>query len=211
MTTTTRTIPRAFAEADAAAERGDDAEYTRLALEELIDRERIKDVLARYARGIDRLDRALVETAFWPEATDHHAIFTGTSEEFLDWAIPNMRAAVDTQQHRIGPPLIRITGDGAAVESYFTCPQFIREPGAAGEARLEMTVGGRFVDRMVKRGREWRILARTVVLDWQRVAPDHRHRWEDGPLAPIPVGHRGHLDRPDASERLFPRTGAGGQ
>ncbi len=47
-------IPVAFAEADGAA---DEPGYARLALGELIDRERIRDVLARYARGIDRLDR----------------------------------------------------------------------------------------------------------------------------------------------------------
>ena len=200
------TVPRAFAAADAAADRGDDAEYARLALEELIDRERIKDVLARYARGIDRLDRGLVETAFWPEATDHHAVFTGTAKEFLDWSIPNMGASVDTQQHRIGPPLIRITGDEAAVESYFTCPQFLHGPNAEDAGRLKLDVGGRFVDRMVKRGREWRILERTVVLDWQLVSPDYQHHWEDGPLTPIPVGNRGHLGRPDFSEGLLPRV-----
>lgn len=205
------TVPRAFTAADAAADRGDDAEYARLALEELIDRERIKDVLARYAHGIDRLDRGLVETAFWPEATDHHAMFTGTSKEFLDFAIPNIRASVDTQQHRLSPPLIRITGNEAAVETYFTCPQFMYGPNAEDTGRAYIDVGGRYVDRMVKRGREWRILERTVVLDWQRVVPNHEHHWDDGPLAPIPVGNRGHLGRPDFSEGLFPRTDAESQ
>lgn len=197
-------VPRAFAAADAA---GNDDEYARLALEELIDRERIKDVLARYARGIDRLDRVLVESAFWPEATDDHAIFSGTSREFLDWAIPNMRANVVTQQHLMNPPLIRITGDEAAVETYFTCPQYIRNPEGPQDELLELAVGGRFVDLMVKRGNDWRILERTVVLDWQRITPSYDHHWEDGPLAPIPVKNRGLLDRPDFSESLFGGNG----
>lgn len=193
-------VPRAFEVADAAT---NDDDYARLALEELIDRERIRDVLARYVRGIDRLDRVLVESAFWPEATDDHAIFSGTSKEFLDWAIPNMGAGVVTQQHLMSPPLIRIAGSEAAVETYFTCPQFLRTSDGPADDLLELVAGGRYVDRMVKRGSEWRILERTVVLDWQRVTPSYKQHWEDGPLAPIPVKNRGLLDRPDFSEQLF--------
>lgn len=195
-------IPRAFAAADAHS---DDAEYQRLALEELIDRERIRDVLARYSRGIDRLDRNLTASVYWPGAVDEHAIFSGTADEFLDWSIPNMGATVTSQQHFMSPPLIRITGNEAAVETYFTCPQYVRPPGVTDGPLLEMAVGGRYVDRMEKRGREWRIMHRTVVLDWQRITPEYDHHWEGGPVGAIPMAHRGLLNQRDASETLFPR------
>jgi hypothetical protein len=41
---------------------------------ELADREAIRDCLYRYCRGIDRCDAGLLQSAFWPDALDSHAM-----------------------------------------------------------------------------------------------------------------------------------------
>lgn len=43
-----------------------------MTLDELLDREAIRDCLARYCRGVDRLDRALLLSTYWPGAEDDH-------------------------------------------------------------------------------------------------------------------------------------------
>lgn len=41
-------------------------------LDILIDREKIRDCLARLSRGEDRRDAGLIKTCYWPDATDHY-------------------------------------------------------------------------------------------------------------------------------------------
>ena len=43
-------------------------------LDNLIDRERIRDCLARLSRGEDRRDAELIGGSYWPDATDDHGI-----------------------------------------------------------------------------------------------------------------------------------------
>lgn len=52
--------------------------------EELADREAIREVAYRYARGVDRLDAEIMRSAYWPEATDDHGRFSGNGWEFVD-------------------------------------------------------------------------------------------------------------------------------
>jgi hypothetical protein len=56
------------------------------AIQNLIDRQAIRDCLTRYCRGVDRLDRELVLSTYHPDAIDDHGAFVGTREEFVDWA-----------------------------------------------------------------------------------------------------------------------------
>ena len=56
-------------------------------VQELLDREAIRDCIARYARGVDRFDRELILSAFHPDAIDEHGKFVGTRDGFADWAL----------------------------------------------------------------------------------------------------------------------------
>src|SRR5262249_11432964 len=51
----------------------------------LLDEQAIRRVLARYCRGIDRLDQDLVRSCYHPDATEAHGTFTGGLEEYLAW------------------------------------------------------------------------------------------------------------------------------
>jgi hypothetical protein len=138
-------------------------------LQSLLDREAIRDVLMRYARGIDRCDRSLLEGVYWPDAIDDHGNFRGSAAEFIDWCLPLLRERMDQTSHMLGNILIQLDGDSAAVESYFEAyHRFRPEAGQPYDAVL----GGRYIDRMEKRGGEWRIADRIAVYDWARDYPD---------------------------------------
>lgn len=52
----------------------------------LADRTEIDDCLQRYARGIDRQDRALLRSAYHDGAVDDHVGFVSDVDDFIDWA-----------------------------------------------------------------------------------------------------------------------------
>jgi hypothetical protein len=51
------------------------------------DRHEIRQCLLRYTRGVDRHDRALMLSAYHPDAIDEHGVAEGNPEQFCDWAI----------------------------------------------------------------------------------------------------------------------------
>lgn len=137
-------------------------------LRELASREAIRDCLMRYARAIDRMDRALLQQVYWPEAADDHGSFSGSAAEFIDWVFPVL-AAMEQTSHKLENILIELDGDDARTETYFEA--YHRVPREGGEP-YDLVVGGRYVDWLQCRNGGWRIRARTVIYDWMREYPD---------------------------------------
>ena len=136
-------------------------------LQELLDREAIRDCLYRYCRGIDRRDEEALRSAYWPDATDSHGAYQGSATGFIDAALEKLKTA-GRMVHVLGNILIELHGDAAAAESYFVA--FQEEPAQDGSPQ-ETLLCGRYVDRLEKRGDAWRIAARTVTYDWLRSTP----------------------------------------
>lgn len=160
--------------------------------EQAADREAIKDCLWRYTRGIDRVDEAMLRSAYWPDATDDHGgLYTGPASEFIDQAMRNMPSAGDTV-HIVSNILIRIDGATAKVESYVYAIQCM--PGETGTR--DVLTAARYLDRFEKRHDEWRIAERTVAVDWFREYPDSCD-WSIGPfgLGEASRGRKGPEDR----------------
>lgn len=135
---------------------------------EMVDREAIRDVMMRYARAIDRIDVELLRSVYWPEATDNHGNYNGGVDGFIDWVVPGV-GAMDQTMHMLGNIYIEIHGLAAAVESYFQAyHRMVRDDGG----RFDAVIAGRYVDLMVKRGGEWRILRRELAFDWYREYAD---------------------------------------
>ena len=132
-------------------------------LQELLDREAIRDCIYRYCRGIDRADEASLRSSYWPDAHDSHGAYVGPAEGFIQMALGVFRTN-PRNIHQVTNILIEFQGAGqAAVESYFTALQ--RGPDREGVVR-QVLLCGRFCDRFEKRGDEWRVAERTVVYDW---------------------------------------------
>lgn len=157
--------------------------------DELADREAIRDCLFRYSRGTDRCDEEMLRSAYWPDAIDNHLDFHGTRDEFIAWSIPILKT-MDQSQHIIGNILIRLHGEQASVESYFYGFHRMVIDGAPRD-----NIGaGRYLDTFERRGEEWRILRRKVIVDWFRDYPDSAD-WTIGPFGmKIPPGGRHPTD-----------------
>lgn len=136
-------------------------------LQELWDREMIRDCLYRYCRGIDRAEEAALRSAYWPDGTDNHGSYQGSASGFIDWALKTL-PTIERGIHQIHNILIEFREGGAAVESYFTALQ--RQPGA-DKRLVQYQMEGRYLDWFEKRGGEWRVLNRTVVFDWIEETP----------------------------------------
>ena len=142
-----------------------------ITLEDMLERERIRHNLARYSRGMDRQDADLLASAYWPEGWDDHGVFVGLGVEFAEWmkpVWPNMK-----MDHLLGQSYIELQGKFANCETYF-----LAYHRAGKEPTEDMFLGGRYVDRLEKRGDEWRFFHRAAVYDWYRKA-GHSQPWTD--------------------------------
>ena len=130
-------------------------------LQSIVDREQIRECLARLARGEDRRDSDLISGAYWPDATDDHGIFVGTFKEYLAWVVPGAPAVLVTL-HTLGQSLIDLRGNSAVVETHVTSYHRIN----MGDEERDLVIGGRYLDRLERRSHEWRIAHRTMLYDW---------------------------------------------
>ncbi len=127
----------------------------------------IRKVLARYCRGVDRGDLALLKSAYHPDASDDHGTFQGNGWAFAEQLVALMDKSTIPSQHHVTNVLIERQGDRAYVESYVLAYHPIPD-GAGGE--VHALFGARYLDRFEQRGGEWKIADRRVVMDWTRRA-----------------------------------------
>lgn len=130
---------------------------------DLAEKAAIRDVLSRYCRGLDRMDKAMAYAVFAPEATaNYYGIYIGTGHGFIDW-VWGAHATMATHSHQITNVLIEIDGDKAVSEAYVTVVlQQQREGGA-----VELQARGRYLDRWRKRDGRWLIVEREHIVDTQ--------------------------------------------
>jgi SnoaL-like domain len=148
----------------------DSTQYSAQDVQECMDREAIRDLMYRYAHGIDRCNAELLNTVFWPGCIDEHGDYNGSSDGFIAWVMPLLKQGVGCTLHLMGNSLIRIDGKYAAVETYFQAFHRFDNP-PPGNAE-DFVIGGRYVDRMEKRGKQWRVAHRTVAYDYLREFTD---------------------------------------
>jgi hypothetical protein len=139
------------------------------ALRELLDKQAITEVLYQYARSMDRLDRELGYSVFWPEATAdyHEQMFQGTGHGFIDMVMEG-HLLYEAHSHQFTNILIRLNGDSAESETYGDVTLRRRDPdGTLVDSRNL----GRYVDRWERRDGEWRILHRQYLHDFDQSGP----------------------------------------
>src|SRR5512133_1852435 len=116
-------------------------------LERMLARDQIFEVLARYARGVDRADADLLKSCYHPDAIEEHGgNYTGNAFAYVDGAVPRIRL-MGAMQHLLGSSHIDFDGDVAHVETYlWTFARFTVD----GRSTDTFT-GGRLVDRFERR------------------------------------------------------------
>lgn len=153
-------------------------------LQQLLDREAIRDCIYRYCRGVDRAELEALRDSYWPDAHDSHGAYKGPASGFIEMAQAVFRSGA-RNVHQVSNILIEFTGEGqAVVESYFNALQ--RGPDREGVVR-QYLLCGRYCDRFEKRGAEWRVADRTVVYDWveEQTPPAENEAARFGPRQPI--------------------------
>lgn len=133
------------------------------AVTELLDRQAILDCLMRYSRGVDRLDRGLILSAYHPDAIDDHGMFVGNREEFAAWVIGMHGDTHISHQHCLFNHSCELRGTVAHTETYYMF---------AGMNRTGpplVVSGGRYIDRFEKREGNWAIADRLCIRDWAPV------------------------------------------
>lgn len=154
-------------------------------LGQIVDRQQIWDCLVRYIRGVDRMDLDLVRSAFWEDAHNSHGPVSGTVEDFIaGWMPGQARRAMSF--HMVSNQTVEFEGDNLAhCEAYFFGAFPMKD-----DPRAEL-VGGRYADLFEKRGGDWRIKTRLVLLDWQAMADSSEM------AARLATRHQGARDRTD--------------
>ncbi len=156
------------------------------ALQALLAKQEITEVIFRYARAIDRLDETLLRSVFHPDSTHNH-FYQGPSSDpdrpasdedpgdFVRFAF-DVLSAYRYTHHQLGNTLIELDGDNTArVETYFTAFHRMRAQGDplappnAQETEMDYFVAGRYLDRFERRDGEWKIAQRTGMTDWIRL------------------------------------------
>jgi len=139
---------------------------------EVWNKQKIREVVTNYCRGVDRMDRELLMSCYHPDAIDDHGFFVGGREDFWDWVNHYHNNAQSAHQHIITNHTCDLDGDTAHAETYWLM---------AGMDAQDHTLtigGGRYIDRLEKRDGEWRIAARKCVSEWggtpaaSKVAPE---------------------------------------
>ena len=157
-------------------------------LQALLDKQAIMELSYVYSRACDRMDRTLLESVYWPDGTDDHGSFKGTAPEYVDWVMDFLSGWVSTH-HDNANILIELDGDSACGEVHWT--GYYRYD-IDGKAHDHLAVG-RYIDRYERRSGEWRILHRTCVSDWTRIAPT-LNDWRVNPPGAQILGTRGTGD-----------------
>jgi hypothetical protein len=176
------------------------------AVQELLDKQAISEIIYRYCRGLDRMDTALTLSCWHEDGTDDHgALFKGSASEFVEWLWP-VHAALERTQHTIHNILIELDGELAGAESYYIV--YLRSQSPKGA--VDVVTGGRYCDHFERRDGLWKIRHRQSVTDWVRVDPVRDLDRVAGAVSANNPDNRtliGMRDRSDYSYEVLDRDG----
>jgi len=161
-------------------------------LDGLLSETAIRDVQRRYCRGVDRLDFGLVRACFHGDAELDYGHYVGGVDGFIEMAEAGLTSAYTSTTHFIGNQLVELAGydESAWAEHYVVATH--RCPEEGGVPENDFICNFRYVDRMERRGGEWRIARRILLIDnWRRVPI--------ADLGPGPTMKPGSRDRRDPS------------
>ncbi|WP_051267574.1 nuclear transport factor 2 family protein [Nakamurella lactea] len=148
-------------------------------LRRLRDHEEIRQLMYRYARGVDRSSAGRIASVYAEGGTDKHGLFDGPGTIFAEHVAAGGRQLPDVVgNHHITNILIEVDGDTARAETYFLAIHPHRDDD--GEVRMAL-MSGRYVDSLVRENDVWGIKRRLVTSDfslndifgepWQHVVP----------------------------------------
>lgn len=165
-------------------------------IQQLLDKEAIRELAQVYCRAADRQDVALMGTLYHDDATDDHGMFfKGLARDFLD-KLPEIQEPMQILHHNVTNHIIELDGDRAEGEVYILAFHQV----STAEGLFDLLVGGRYLDHYEKRAGVWKFAMRAVLADWVHVNEPSQVDL-DHPL--IKGSHIGSGDKSDPSYTLL--------
>ena len=131
-------------------------------IQEILDKESIRELVYTYCRAADRHDNELMRTLYHEDAYDDHgSFFKGKAMEFLD-LLPEIQKSMGILHHNVTTHNIKLSGTKAEGETYIIAfHQVLTE-----EGNYDVLIGGRYFDEYEKRNDIWKFSSRAVDADW---------------------------------------------
>ena len=149
-------------------------------LQALLDKQAIYEVICRFARGADRLDREMMLSCYHPGALYHYAGYDGTVEAAFEWGW-TWFSGLDGTMHVIANHLVELDGDRAVSEAYVNSHHWGMP---RDDPEKNFRSGTRYVDRFERRDGKWAIAERWMLRSFARYettgrldVPDAENNW----------------------------------
>jgi ketosteroid isomerase-like protein len=145
-------------------------------LASLLAKEEIRNLIATSCRALDRFDWEQLRACYHDDATEDRGFFAGSADEFVAFSKSWLTSWIENSSHRALMSHIDLRGDLALVETLVQI-SLRGTPPQAGEAG-DVTLAGRFLDRIERRGGQWKLSKRTLVFDATRfdaLAAEYEH------------------------------------
>jgi len=138
-----------------------------MTLEQLRDERDVCDALYRFAEGIDLRDWDLYRSVFADELTFDYTSYrpgSGGTVAADDWVARARRRfeSLVATQHTMTNPRVRLSGDRAMCTMYVEAWHSAAVEGQT----VHCTLGGRYVNDLVRVGEEWRIEVLRLEVRW---------------------------------------------
>jgi len=149
----------------------------------IADRLMIQDVIYKFCRAVDRLDRQGMLDVFHDDARDNHGPYNGPVVGLVDWILKR-HIPIPISSHFVGNIIIEFVSENTAlVETYvrtiqqyptdakLQLAQFTGGPAGPDDKTVDIMTSSRYLDRFERRNSLWRIANRTVIQDWKGLFP----------------------------------------
>jgi len=123
------------------------------------DRLEIYECIQRESRARDRQDIAQINACWWPEGIDEHGAVISGLADYAMRANKGHGMNFHMTSHNITNQICEIDGDTAHCESYVVGGLFWLD------GKTTTIAMGRYLDRLEKRGGEWRMLVRKCTIE----------------------------------------------
>ena len=134
-------------------------------VQELLDKESIRELVHLYCRAADRHDTELMRTLYHEDAFDDHgSFFKGKAMDFIDM-LPEIQKSMGILHHNVTTHNIKLDGLMAQGETYIIAFHQV----LSDEGNFDVLIGGRYFDEYEKRDDVWKFSSRAVDADWAYV------------------------------------------
>ena len=115
-------------------------------IQEILDKESIRDLVHLYCRAADRHDHVLMRELYHEDAYDYHgSFFKGKAMEFID-LLPEIQKSMGILHHNVTTHNIHLMGDKAEGETYILAFHQV----LADDQSFDVLIGGRYFDEYEK-------------------------------------------------------------